>query len=79
MFELGQPKVAEVSIFQVAEVPTNLYDYTLPIFLRWDFFKWRNVEGRRIYQAKTKWSHLFVYIIMAKQFRLFIAAWRAIM
>ena len=79
MFELGQPKVAKVSIFQVAEVPTNLYDYTLPIFLRWDFFKWRNVEGRRIYQAKTKWSHLFVYIIMAKQFRLFIAAWRAIM
>ena len=32
----------------------------------------------RIYQAITKWSHLFVYIIIAEQFRLFIAVLRAI-
>ena len=29
-FKHRQPKVAEVSLFQVAEVPTNRYDYTLP-------------------------------------------------
>ena len=28
--ELWQPMVAEVSLFQVAKVPTNMYDYTLP-------------------------------------------------
>ena len=27
---LWQPKVAEVSLFQVAEAPTNMYNYTLP-------------------------------------------------
>ena len=28
--ELRQPMVAEVSLFQVAEVPTNMYDYPFP-------------------------------------------------
>ena len=29
--ELWQPMVAKVSLFQVAEVLTNLYDYTIPM------------------------------------------------
>ena len=31
-FKHWQPMVAEVSLFQVAEAPTNMYDYTVPIF-----------------------------------------------
>ena len=30
LFKHRQPKVAEVSLFQIAEPPTNMYDYTLP-------------------------------------------------
>ena len=30
IIEYWQPKVAEVSLFQVAELPTNWFDYTLP-------------------------------------------------
>ena len=28
--EVQQPKVPKVSLFQVTELPTNMYDYTLP-------------------------------------------------
>ena len=28
--KVWKPMVAKVSLFQVAEVPTNMYDYTLP-------------------------------------------------
>ena len=36
-FKHQQPMVTEVSAFQVTEVPTNMYDYTLPTFHSFDF------------------------------------------
>ena len=52
--ELWQPKVTEISLFQVAEAPTFSYDYTLPLergsrFLQyiWDLLtsRWNRAVG----------------------------------
>ena len=32
-------KVTKVSLFQVAEVPTNMYDYTLPTYAEY-WYEW---------------------------------------
>ena len=69
--DLQQPMVAEVSLFQVAEAPTNMYDYTLPI----DISFWINsiFPGRRdMRRIPFDWQ-LFSIKVCVWSFQLFFS------